>query len=267
MGTNLITLFSNAKIKISYYKWYSTLFYNHNLMRLDSKNNPKNGFAIDNRLLLLKPLIKEKITNVKPKLYLSISEKKEAKEILEKSGIDLKNKALIMMNILGSEAHKTLPFHKMAKIIDFIVEKTNANILFNYIPNQKKQALEIYNSCEEKTKQNIHFNLYGSNLRQFMGLLSYCDTLIGNEGGAINMAKALEIPTFSIFSPSIDKNTWQVFEDNIKNVSIHLIDIKPEIFEFKSTRFIRKNSSEFYNEFPEDIIIQKIDTYLDNYKN
>ena len=56
LETNLITMFSGSKIKIAYHKWYTTQFYTHNLKRYENSGKPKNGFAIDNRLLLLEPL-------------------------------------------------------------------------------------------------------------------------------------------------------------------------------------------------------------------
>ena len=46
LGTNLITLFSGAKLKISYHKWYSTLFYNHNLMRFNGKKTTEYGLQL-----------------------------------------------------------------------------------------------------------------------------------------------------------------------------------------------------------------------------
>jgi heptosyltransferase-2 len=70
LETNLITLFSGAKYKISYDKGYSKLFYNHNIKRIKNGTKSELGLAIDNRLLLLKPLIKEKISNYKPKIFL-----------------------------------------------------------------------------------------------------------------------------------------------------------------------------------------------------
>ncbi|MCI4443188.1 MAG: glycosyltransferase family 9 protein [Lentimicrobium sp.] len=262
LESNLITLFSGAKFKISYYKWYSFLFYNHNLMRFDGKKSPEYGFAIDNRLLLLKPLIKEKITDIKPKLFLTEAEKKEAEKTLKSYGIVNGNRPLIMINILGSEEFKTYPLDKMAKIIDFVVAKTDANIIFNYIPNQKNEALAVYNFCAEKTRKNIYFDLYCESLRKFLALLSLCDVLIGNEGGAVNMAKALEIPTFSLFSPSIDKETWQLFEDEKKHASIHLKDLKPDIYHQNSYQFIRENTLKYYDEYPLNELLNKLETYL-----
>ena len=45
LETNLITLFSGAKFKISYDKGYSKLFYNHNIKRI--KNGTKSEFKLD----------------------------------------------------------------------------------------------------------------------------------------------------------------------------------------------------------------------------
>jgi heptosyltransferase-2 len=62
-----------------------------------------------------------------------------------------------------------------------------------------------------------------------MAITSQCDALIGNEGGATNMAKALNIPTFTIFSTFILKNDWNMFENETTNVSVHLSDYYPDL--------------------------------------
>ncbi|WP_125719507.1 glycosyltransferase family 9 protein [Flavobacterium ustbae] len=265
LGTNLITFFSGAKYKVSYHKWYSNIFYNYSYERFDAIKS-EYGLAIENRLLLLKPFFTEKIRNVKPKIFLKESEITEAKNILNSYNID-PEKPLIMFGILGSEHYKTYPLDGMAKIIDFTVAKTNATILFNYIPNQKEQALEVYNHCSEETKKHIIFDLYATDLRQFLAILSQCEMLIGNEGGAVNMAKALEIPTFSIFTPSVRKETWQLFENEAKNVSVHLKDLKPEIYEKHTEQYIKEHTFEYYAEYPLELILKKLETYFQEYKN
>ena len=145
LETNLITLFSGAKYKVSYHKWYSSVFYNHSYERFDAVKS-EHGLAIENRLLLLKPFISEKITDVKPKIFLKESEINDAKSLLKSHNIDT-SKPLIMFGILGSEVYKTYPLEGMAKIIDFTVAKTNASIIFNYVPDQKDLAMEVYNYC------------------------------------------------------------------------------------------------------------------------
>lgn len=265
LETNLITVFSGAKYKVSYRKWYTKIFYNYTYERFDAIAS-EHGLAIENRLLLLKPFISEKITDVKPKIFLKESEINEARQLLKSHNID-SEKPLIMFGILGSEAYKTYPLEGMAKIIDFTVAKTNATIIFNYIPDQKEQALEVYNYCTEETKKHIAFDLYCTELRPFLALLSQCEMLIGNEGGAVNMAKALDIPTFSIFTPSVRKETWQLFENEAKNASIHLKDLKPEIYEQHTEQYIKEHTVEYYAEYPLPLMLEKLETYFQEYKN
>jgi heptosyltransferase-2 len=262
LETNLITLFSGAKYKISYDKGYSKMFYNHNIKRLKNGTKSELGLAIDNRLMLLKPLISEAITEYKPKIFLRNDEIETAEQLLKKHNIIYGEKPLIMFGILGSEWYKTYPLENMAKIIDFTVEKLDANIIFNYIPSQIEEAQKVYKFCSDKTKKNIHFDLYSEGLRPFLALLSRCSMLIGNEGGAVNMAKALNVPTFSLFSPSVDKETWQIFENEKENVSIHLKDLKPEIYEEHDEKYIKEHTFKYFDEYPLELILEKLETFF-----
>lgn len=261
LESNLITLFSGAKYKISYEKGYSKLFYNYNIKRIPVSTKSEYGLAIENRLRLLKPLIQEEITDFKPKIFLSNQEIETAKKTISDANIP-QNQPLFMIGILGTEWFKTYPLEKMAELLDYTVEKTNASLLFNYIPNQKEEALKLYNLCKEKTRKAIYFDIYGKSLREFLGLLSQCNALIGNEGGSVNMAKALMIPTFSLFSPSVDKETWQIFEDE-KNISIHLKDLKPEIYVEHDDKYIREHTFKYFDEYPISLIKEKLDAFFE----
>src|SRR5690606_2624660 len=95
----------------------------------------------------------------------------------------------------------------------------------------------------------------------FLALSSYCTAVIGNEGGSINMAKALSIPTFSIFSPWIDKETWGMFE-NEKNVSVHLKDFKPDVFKSKEVKKIKKETLTLYQEFKPLYFSEELKSFL-----
>ena len=260
LETNLITLFSGAKYKISYKKGYSNIFYNYNFERLKNGTKSEIGLAIINRLGLLKPLMNEEITDYKPKIFLTDTEIESAKKLL--LSFPLKSeKPTFMIGILGSEWYKTYPFEKMAELLDNIVETTDANLLFNYIPKQKEDAKKVFDLCKPATQNRIFFDLYATDLRSFLGLLSQCDALIGNEGGSVNMAKALFIPTFSLFSPSVDKETWQIFEDE-KNVSIHLKDLKPEIYTEFDEKYIKEHTFKYFEEYPIDLIKEKLKVFF-----
>lgn len=260
ISTAILSKQSGAKQRISYHKWYTSGAYTQTVRR---KLEPQTaaGLAIEHRLALLKPLDSNHPEVLRPTIYLKCEEISAAREQLETMEIDL-DQPLIMANILGSSPVKTYPFKYMAKVLDFMVKEFNPQILLNYMPSQKMEVQQVYKHCTEETKKRVTFNLCGSNLREFIAITHHCDALVGNEGGAINMAKALEIPTFAIFSPQVNKKTWSIFEDGKTNVSVHLTDFDPGILQGKSTSEITKNSQVFYQEFKPQYIFPKLKEFL-----
>lgn len=263
LETNLITLFAGAAIKIAYHKWYTSLFYTHNLKRLDSISETTYGFAIDNRLLLLKPLnLDSSKINPYPKLFVSTAEKQETILLFEKHKI-CKTKKIVMISLLGSEKNKTYPLEYMAEVVEFIANNRDITILFNYFENQIEDAKLIYNMCSKSTQEKIHFDLLGKDLKSFIAIMDQCTVIIGNDGGAINMAKALDKPAFAIFSPFVEKKTWATFEDGVKNISVHLKDYQPELFLNIEHDKIKKDHTDFYNYFTPDLFTEKINHFIE----
>ncbi len=259
ISSNIITLFSGAKTKISYHKWYTTLVYNHNVKRL--KVTDRNcGLAIVNRMQLLEPL-GISFNAIRPKIYLTNNEVEDAKKQLKSNNISL-SKPLFMISVLGSGLNKTYPLDYMASVIDEIAATTNGQILFNYIPNQLVEAETIYNACKPETRKQIYFDVFGKSLRSFLALTSLCNAIIGNEGGAINMAKALNIKTFAIFAPWIDKQTWSIFEKNGVNESVHLKDYKPEIYNGKIEKDMKAEAKNLYIQFKPELFKDKLNKFL-----
>ncbi|WP_062059554.1 glycosyltransferase family 9 protein [Aquimarina longa] len=262
LESNLITLFSGASQKISFYKWYTHFLYTKTIKR-NSKPLTNASVAIENRLRLVFP--EDRIIDEikRPKIFLTKEEKEKAREFLESNGIS-KEKPILMISALGSDLRKTFPLKKMAEVIDAIARTTDACILFNYIPSQEKEARTIYNLTSLKTKRRIHFDVFAKSLRGFLAVLSHCNALIGNEGGAVNMSKALDIPTFTIFSPWINKKDWSIFEDGETHMSVHLSDYLPELFLNKKTKELKKNSLELYAHFKPDFFIDQLSIFLNN---
>ncbi|WP_108868619.1 glycosyltransferase family 9 protein [Aquimarina aquimarini] len=260
LESNLITLFSGASQKVSFYKWYSQFLYTKTI-----KRNPKPitnaSTAIENRLRLVFPENRIASEITRPKIFLTKEEKQKAKDFLESNGITAK-RPLVMISVLGSEKRKTLPFEYMAKVIDATVNISDACILFNYIPNQEKDARTIYNITMPKTQRHIHFEVFAKSLRGFLAILSHCDALVGNEGGAVNMAKALDIPTFTIFSPWIIKKDWNMFEDGEKHMSVHLSDFLPELFLDKTSKELKNKSIELYPYFKPQLFTDQLRAFL-----
>jgi lipopolysaccharide heptosyltransferase II len=259
LSSNIVTIFSSANIKITKYKWYTSTLYTHPI-KYNNKSKTDAGLAIENRMQLLQPLNKNFPQNLKPIIYLTNKEIEKANAYLIKSNINLL-KPLFMISVLGSDKTKSYPIKFMAKVIDIIVNETKGQILFNYIPKQENDARAIYNTCEKHTQENIQFHIFGKNLREFLALTSHCNALIGNEGGAVNMAKALNIQTFTIFSPWIKKEIWSIFENKKTNVSVHLKDYMPNWFEKKSEKEIKHNSTILYNKFKPHFFEKKLRSF------
>ncbi|MFA9192160.1 glycosyltransferase family 9 protein [Flavobacterium sp. FZUC8N2.13] len=260
LESNLMVSFSGAKMKIGFYKSYTNLIYTHTFKE-HSVPETSAGLALENRMLLLQPFSLKKPLKIKPEIFLKESEIENGKQILTENNIDF-SKKIYMIGVLGSGTTKTYPGKYMAELLDKIVSNTDATLLFNYIPSQLKEAQEIFNLCEPNTQKNIKIDIVPKTIREFLSITHHCDALIGNEGGAVNMAKALNKPTFTIFSTWIKKEAWNSFDDGIKNVSVHLKDFKPELYGIKSAKEMKKQAMDLYKAFSPDLIIPDLEKYL-----
>ena len=260
-SSNLMSKFSGAAIKISKYKWYTKYYYTHTFKEAtEAKTNA--GLAIENRLQLLEPIVETIPEPIRPKIHLTAKEIEMSKQFLLDSNIDL-SKPLYMISVLGSGDNKTYPLPHMAKVIDFIIEQTNGQILFNYIPKQVDEAKTVYNFCASETRKHIFFDVFGKGLREFLAITHHCTAMIGNEGGAVNMAKALSIPTFTVFSPWIIKEAWNMFEDGTQNVSIHLKDFNPDVVNNSTTKELKDNYKSLYEMIEPSLFFGELKRFLD----
>lgn len=255
----ILVLLSGAKRKISYEKPGRTFIYTDNVPIAEFPETNK-GLAIESRLSLLEPLNLDIKLDPVPKLYLSQSEINEAKLLFKKHLVRTERKT-ILVSILGSEIEKTYPPKFMVEVVNYIAENFDVNILFNFFPSQLREAQDIYNQCTEKAKKNIYFDLLGSDLRSFIGIMNECDLIIGNDGGAINMAKALDKPSFIIFAPTLERKLWATFEDGKKHITVHINDYNEESKNMSPTE-IKKNSPQLYQAFKPDYFLGLMNGFI-----
>lgn len=260
LESNLITMFSGAEIKIGWKKKYKRFLYTHVFKNL-KKPKTEAGLAIEDRLNLLSVFNLQKKLKNYPQIYLTLQEKKTAKQTLIDFNLNL-SKPIFMISVLGSSPSKTYPLENMTKVLNHVAESTDAQLVFNYMPSQKKQALDVYNLCRQNTQNRIELGLSPKSLRDFIAITSFCDALLGNEGGAVNIAKALDTPTFTIFSPWIDKKAWGTFEDSKNNMSVHLEEIKPEFYEHSVYKDHKMTSENLYKHLNAKYVIKKLDVFL-----
>ncbi len=259
--SQLATLFSGAKLKTGFYKSYSRFLYDKTVREIPQPLTNA-GTALENRMNLLKSVVDNNDFEIRPKIWLTEEEISSGKKILEQHGIDL-SKKLFMIGVLGSGTNKTYPFPYMAQLLDRIVLQTGATLLFNYMPSQTEEATAIYNLCQPETQKHTRIEVVPGSIREFLSLTAHCTALIGNEGGAVNMAKALRIPTFTVFSTWIKKEAWNSFEDGKENISVHLKDFKPELYGDKSPKKMKEKAMELYDAFTPDLVLPALESYIE----
>lgn len=249
---------SGADLKIGYSKSYSNWIYTHPIRRTKS---PEHGvsLALENRMKLLEPL-DIPFSPIQPKLFVTKEEKTQAELFLKQGGLDI-YKPIIMVSALGSSESKTYPTNYMAELLEKTIEiAPDVQFLFNYLPSQKENALELYENCNPQTKANIFIDLYSDSLRNFITILTQCNAIIGNEGGAINIAKALNVPSFIIFSPHIGKKNWFADIETGPHVAIHIEDyIDPTAFDKKKSK---KEFAVYYEKLKPSLFIHKLQTFV-----
>ena len=233
----LITIFTPAKTKIGYSKFYTNWIYNKPIKRIKSPNQ-KLQLSILHRLQLLDPILEDKINTTDFQIHLT---QNEEKKIAKKFDLILEgNKRPIMIAAMGSGKNKTYPIEYLAPLIDLAFETTNAPMILNYVPNQKTEIDKLIRMLKPKTKKALQNGLTPNSLRDYIVTVSRCQAVIGNEGGAINIAKGFSKPTFAIFSPIIDPSEWHTEVKN-KTMAVHLVDFFPDSIYFKKDIKIKKN--------------------------
>ncbi len=256
--SRLTCLLSGAEYRIGFKRIKKKLrlpFYSHPINYIP-KHTMFCGKAIENRINLVHSVFPLTNPADEPLIYLTEEEKNYHLPNKE-------NLPVIMLGVLGSTPQKSMPYNYVAALIDFITENYTVKILFNYAPHQKKEALKIYDLCKDKVQ--IDLDIYEDSIRGFIKLMNQCDMLISNEGGSVHIAKALHKPTFTVYSPYIEKEDWSSFEDHLQHESIHLLEEKPELYtEFtrEERKKIEENPSVMYNELTPELILEKLKPFL-----
>lgn len=257
--SRLICKFSGAKMTIgnkSRKKFGNWGYYTHPTEPLQETTHIA-GKAIEDRIHLLQIAGNFEPIDYAPKIFVSDAEKQE--NWLGK----YHDKKVIVLGVLGSTPQKSMPYDYVAQMVDFITANYDVYVLFNYSPHQKDEAMKIYNMCSDKSR--IIVDIYAPSIRDFIKLMYNCAALVANEGGTVHIAKALNKPTFTIFSPYVHKSHWASFEDGKFHTSVHLKELKPELFDDYSRearKEMEKDPTELYRQLTPEMILPKLDAFL-----
>lgn len=250
------TYLSSAKKRIGTYKWYSKLFLTETIIPDTKCIGTANAF----RILLAKTAIKKEIQLIFPKIHLAPFEIENAKNLIANQ-LDI-SKKIIMISVLGSGKNKSLPNAYMAEILNNIAATTDVQLVFNYMPNQQEEAKAIFELCNKETQTKIIFDFYVKGLREFLAVLSQCNALVGNEGGSTNMSKALNVPTFTIYAPWINRNSWNIFEETGSHEIVHLYDYYPELYKNKHPKNFKEKALEWYEKLNPNLFSEKLQKFV-----
>lgn len=261
---NLVSYFSGAKVRVGYDKARSGWIYTHKV-NTQNQGPTSEAYALRDRKLFLKAIDADG-QNLKPEIELNDTETKAATELLASSGLAPKDK-LFMVSILGSDEYKSYPAAYMAEILEKVVaSQPQINLLLNYVPSQLAQIEEILNLCGESTKQRIFKTLYADSIRGFLALLSHCNGIFGNEGGAINMAKALDVPSFAIYSPQIKIDSWSGQDERENDHPVvHICMYETDFTPLKKS--MRAQQDEFYRKFKPSLFSDQLTSFIQKHAN
>ncbi len=254
--SQLLSLMTGAKRRLSYEKKTLPFAYTRQIPFLTNTTS-EFGKAIDDRVNLIKAVNDTIAIEPHPQLFLTDEEILHGKKLLSK--VD-PNRKTLMLGVLGSNPSKSLPIEYTIEIINYLIQNYNVNVLFNYIPSQQHIVDEILKGVKRSNK--IYPEIIGGDIREFIQIMYHCDMLISNEGGSVHIAKALKKATFTIFSPYIIKEFWATFENEPQNKSVHLKEVRPDLFQNKNRKQIAAESEQLYKELTPALILPRLENFM-----
>ncbi len=96
---------------------------------------------------------------------------------------------------------------KMGSILHKIIQKYDAQLIFNYSGEYEKQI--AYDMWEKMGKNDhIFIDIEAKRLRELMALCKLSSFFFGNEGGPRHISQAFDVPSFAIYPPGTDRAQW-----------------------------------------------------------
>lgn len=258
--SKMMCLFSGASVRLGFKRKNKKLklpFYTK-AVNFKEKATLPCGRAIEDRINMIETAFELPSPDYHPRIFLTEKESNRNSKALGE-------KLVVMFGVLGSVPKKSMPKTYIAELVNYVTSTYEVTVLFNYAPHQKADALGIYELCTHK--EAINLDVYAESIRDFAVLMKQCDVLIANEGGSVHIAKALSKPTFTIYSPYIDKDAWNSFEDGSFHQSVHLKEEQPRLynsFDRETTKKIEKNPEYLYQQLTPELILHKLKPYLKN---
>lgn len=226
--TVLLSILSGANTRIGKHRRYRSWFYTTMVKGLEVKMN-----QVEKYHLLLKPLGIQEITK-QYNVVLEENEKKKWKEKMQAEGIDF-NKLIVSMVVAARQDFKQYPKKYTKLIIENLIQKYDAQIIFTYAPSEREELIQLYEELGKPS--NIFVDLQTKSTRDLAGLFSNCDIFLGNEGGSRHIAEFVGLANLAIVSPETDKKEW-ICNENERNQCISVEDVDGKTYEDISPDYV-----------------------------
>ncbi|MBN2788880.1 MAG: glycosyltransferase family 9 protein [Candidatus Delongbacteria bacterium] len=200
-GSSQITLFSGAKYKLGWNrKTLRNWFKGYNWVYNYREDRDHKVYAGKAKFKLLAPL---GIEYNGENLFYHV--KPGSIEFVNNwlTEIDLTDKKFVVFSPVTPVYRKQWPFERFAKVADMIKEIAGLEVILVWGPGEKEKV--EYMASQMKTDPVIAPN---TTFNQAGALLKRTFIYIGNDGGIIHLAVAMNTPTIAIFGPKTDPLKW-----------------------------------------------------------
>lgn len=201
--TLFFSLFSlSTPYRIGKKKWYNRFLHNHRIANVTDTLD-----QVQENLMLLEPLNTEVPVQKIPefRLFLTEAEKAHFHDYMIQQGIDF-NRPVILAAVTARLSHKVWAMDHMQEILNRIIKKYDAQIIFNFAGNEKDIAVALHEKMDNTP--NIFTNIEAGSLRELCALAANSHFFFGNEGGPRHLAQSFDVPAFAIYPPNITKTRW-----------------------------------------------------------
>ena len=262
----LICLLTPAVKKIGFRKIYSSWVYNELVDKIKYREGELQS-SIKNRFQLLEPIMGDFPKNSDVEIQLTSEEILASRKKFDQE-LGKGNQA-IMVSALGSNNNKTYPLNYLSQLLDLTFEITKLPLILNYRPDQETKIDELIVQLKPSTQRAVIKSLTPKSLRDYMASVYHCVAAVGNEGGALNIAKGLDKPTFAIFSPLIDPSGWHT-EIHNRSMAVDVRSFFPNAIVYSDHRKTGKDPkkvTELYKMLKPELFKRKWIDFLKNCTN
>lgn len=130
------------------------------------------------------------------------SEIQSVKKIMLVNNFDFNTgRKTVIVHATSGNRKKEWPKDRWAKIIEWLINEKNVQVVFNGTKNDSSTYEEIMSHIDRELKfQPINF-CGCFNLRQTLAFSKLCDLIVGCDSGNLHIAASVDIPVIGIYGP------------------------------------------------------------------